>query len=81
MPCFQINAYLLIGRLRLAYLQAVKGEREEDVRRIAMAAERAEGSEVRLKDICNTWLREREAKRKSAAQTQQVLAGSKAGRT
>nr|XP_054759360.1 zinc finger FYVE domain-containing protein 26-like [Lytechinus pictus] len=76
----KINAYILIGRLRQAYLLAVKGEREDDVRRIAMAAEQAEASGVKLKAICDQWLRDYEAKRRNAEQTKEVLARSRATR-
>lgn len=58
----------------------MKGEREEDVRRIAMAAEQAEASGVKLKAICDQWLRDYEAKRRNAEQTKEVLARSKAPR-
>ncbi|XP_072171552.1 uncharacterized protein [Diadema setosum] len=76
----KINAFILIGRLKQAYLLAVKAEREDDIRRIAATAEQTEGAEARIKSICDTWLREREAKRRSAEQAQQLLARSRTSR-
>ncbi|XP_067681511.1 uncharacterized protein [Haliotis asinina] len=53
----KINAFILCGKLRSAYLLAVKGERVEDVQRIAGAAQRLNQGAVR--NICNKWLQQR----------------------
>ena len=60
--CFiwQINAYILCGKLKSAYLIAVKAERMEDVKRIAGAAERS--GQVAVKNICDKWLNMRQKK-------------------
>jgi zinc finger FYVE domain-containing protein 26 len=50
----RINAYILNGRLRSAYLIAIKIEKVEIVRHIANVAERV-GQHL-IKDICNKWL-------------------------
>ena len=55
---FQINAYVLCGKLRSAYLIAVKGERVEDIQRIGAAAERS--GQTAVKKICEKWLAGRE---------------------
>ncbi|KAL5010744.1 hypothetical protein ScPMuIL_013049 [Solemya velum] len=53
----KINAYILCGKLRSAYLLAVKGERVEDVQRIVGAAQRM--GQTAVKNICNKWLQQR----------------------
>lgn len=53
----QINAYILCGKLRSAYLMAVKAERVEDVQRIAGAAQRM--GQTAVKNICNKWLEQK----------------------
>ncbi|KAK3093553.1 hypothetical protein FSP39_017239 [Pinctada imbricata] len=55
----KINAYILCGKLRSAYLMAVKAERVEDVQRIAGAAQRMGQTAVRT--ICNKWLEQRKS--------------------
>ena len=50
----KINAYILNGRLRSAYLIAIKIERVDIVKHIANVAERM-GQHL-IKDICNKWL-------------------------
>ncbi|BFZ12118.1 hypothetical protein BsWGS_15157 [Bradybaena similaris] len=50
----KINAYILCGKLRSAYLLAVKRDRVDDVQRIAGAAQRLGQSAV--KNICKKWL-------------------------
>ncbi|VDI79486.1 zinc finger FYVE domain-containing protein 26 [Mytilus galloprovincialis] len=53
----KINAYILCGKLRSAYLMAVKAERVEDVQRIAGAAQRM--GQTAVKNICNKWLEQK----------------------
>ncbi|OWF55424.1 Zinc finger FYVE domain-containing protein 26 [Mizuhopecten yessoensis] len=53
----KINAYILCGKLRSAYLMAVKSERVDDVQRIAGAAQRM--GQTAVKNICNKWLQQR----------------------
>ncbi|XP_069118425.1 uncharacterized protein [Argopecten irradians] len=53
----KINAYILCGKLRSAYLMAVKTERVDDVQRIAGAAQRMGQTAVR--NICNKWLQQK----------------------
>lgn len=53
----QINAYILCGKLRSAYLMAVKSERVEDVQRICGAAQRM--GQTAVKNICDKWLQQR----------------------
>lgn len=55
----RINAYILNGRLRSAYLIAIKLERVDIVKHIANAADRA-GQNL-IKDICNKWLEKKQA--------------------
>jgi len=50
----RINAYVLNGRLRSAYLIAIKIERVDIVTHIANVAERI-GQHL-IKEICNKWL-------------------------
>ena len=56
----QINGYLLCGKLKSAYLIAVKAGRADDVRRIAAAADRAGQNAV--KAICDKWLQQKAPK-------------------
>ncbi|XP_013400771.1 zinc finger FYVE domain-containing protein 26-like [Lingula anatina] len=53
----KINAYILCGKLKSAYLIAVKEERVEDVQRISGAALRA--GQPAVKNICDKWLQQR----------------------
>ena len=57
--CFvsQINAYILCGKLKSAYLSAVKSGGIEDVRRIARAADQT--GQTAVKSICARWLQQR----------------------
>jgi zinc finger FYVE domain-containing protein 26 len=50
----KINAYILNGRLKSAYLIAIKNDRVDTVKHIANVAERM-GQNL-IKDICNKWL-------------------------
>ncbi len=50
----KINAYILTGRLKSAYLIAIKMEQVDTVKHIASVAERL-GQNL-IKDICNKWL-------------------------
>jgi zinc finger FYVE domain-containing protein 26 len=50
----KINAYILTGRLKSAYLIAIKMEQVDTVKNIASVAERL-GQNL-IKDICNKWL-------------------------
>ncbi len=50
----QINAYILCGKLKSAYLIAVRGEKVDDVRRIAAAADRS--GQTAVKSIADKWL-------------------------
>ena len=50
----KINAYILNGRLKSAYLIAIRMERIDLVKHIAKVAERM-GQHL-IKDICNKWL-------------------------
>ncbi|KAK6181134.1 hypothetical protein SNE40_009062 [Patella caerulea] len=54
----KINAYILCGKLRSAYLLAVKSDRVEDVQRIAGAAQRT--GQAAVKNICTKWLQQRQ---------------------
>ena len=69
----QINAYILCGKLKSAYLLAVKAERVEDVQRIMRAAKQAGPSQAQMKAICQTWLAGQEEKRMREQQAQQLL--------
>lgn len=53
---FQINAFISCGRLRDAYLEAVKKERVAEIQRILDEA-RAMNNQQNLIDICEKWLR------------------------
>ncbi|XP_033125838.1 zinc finger FYVE domain-containing protein 26-like isoform X2 [Anneissia japonica] len=50
----QVNAYILCGKLKSAYLIAVKSESEADIKRIAVAAQ--ETGQAAVKSICDKWL-------------------------
>ena len=50
----KINAYILTGRLKSAYLIAIKMEQVDTVKHIASVAERL-GQNL-IKDICNKWV-------------------------
>ncbi len=50
----KINAYILNGRLKSAYLIAIKIDRGDIVKHIANVAERM--NQNLIKDICNKWL-------------------------
>ncbi|XP_071963696.1 zinc finger FYVE domain-containing protein 26-like [Antedon mediterranea] len=50
----QISAYILCGKLKSAYLIAVKSESVDDVKRIAAAAH--ETNQFAVKSICDKWL-------------------------
>ncbi|CAL1527591.1 unnamed protein product [Lymnaea stagnalis] len=52
----KINAFILCGKLRSAYLLAVKRDRVMDVQRIAGAAQRL--GQTAVKNICKKWLEE-----------------------
>ncbi|CAH1262608.1 ZFYVE26 [Branchiostoma lanceolatum] len=67
----KINAYILCGKLKSAYLIAVRGERVDDIRRIAGTAERHGQSAV--KSICDKWLLGWEEKRQKERQHQELL--------
>ncbi|KAL3872697.1 hypothetical protein ACJMK2_035906 [Sinanodonta woodiana] len=54
----KINAYILCGKLRSAYLMAVKGDRVEDVKRIQGAAQRM--GQTAVVTICTKWLQQKE---------------------
>jgi zinc finger FYVE domain-containing protein 26 len=56
----KINAYVLTGRLKSAYLIAIKLDNKDIVKHIAMVAERM-GQHL-IKDICNKWLEKYTAK-------------------
>ena len=51
---FQINALIMTGKLRSAYLTAAKTNRVQDITRIMAAAERMGQAAVR--NICKKWL-------------------------
>lgn len=55
----RINAFILNGRLKSAYLIAIKKERADIVKHIANAAERA-GQNL-IKDICMKWLEKKQS--------------------
>ena len=56
----KINAYILNGRLRSAYLIAIKSDKVETVKHIANIAERIGQNLIR--DICNKWLEKKQIK-------------------
>ncbi|KAK3587800.1 hypothetical protein CHS0354_042763 [Potamilus streckersoni] len=53
----KVNAYILCGKLRSAYLMAVKGDRVEDVKRIQGAAQRM--GQTAVVTICTKWLQQK----------------------
>lgn len=54
----KIDAYIMAGKLKAAYLLAVKLERVVDVKRIMAAAQRNEQESVRK--ICSMWIQRKE---------------------
>ncbi|XP_064623470.1 zinc finger FYVE domain-containing protein 26-like isoform X2 [Lineus longissimus] len=56
----KINAYMLCGKLKSAYLIAVRRNNEEDIQRIAGAAQRA--GQSAMYDICQKWLKQKQKK-------------------
>lgn len=60
----RINAYVLNGRLRSAYLIAIKNDRVDTVTHIANVAERI--GQHMIKDICNKWLAKKKTLQKDA---------------
>ena len=54
----KINAYILNGRLKSAYLIAIKNERADFVKKIGNAAERI--GQISIRDICNKWLEKKQ---------------------
>ncbi len=54
----KINAYILNGRLKSAYLIAIRMERIDLVKHIAKVAERM--GQNMIKDICNKWLEKKQ---------------------
>ena len=59
----KINAYILNGRLKSAYLIAIKIDRADIVKHIANVAERM--NQNLIKDICNKWLEKKTTSTKS----------------
>lgn len=55
----RINAFILNGRLKSAYLIAIKKDRVDIVKHIANAAERA-GQNL-IKEICMKWLEKKQS--------------------
>ncbi len=52
----QIKAFVLAGKLKNAYLVAVKAGEVDDVRHIAELAGKA--GQIAVRDICQKWLHE-----------------------
>ncbi len=52
----QIKAYVLCGKLKNAYLVAVRAGEAEDVRHISELAGKA--GQIPVRDICQKWLQE-----------------------
>ena len=50
----QINAFIQCGKLKSAYLTAIKGRFVEEVRRISTIATQA--GQTAIRDICDRWL-------------------------
>ncbi|XP_071795779.1 zinc finger FYVE domain-containing protein 26-like isoform X2 [Asterias amurensis] len=76
----KINALMLCGKLKSAYLIAVKAERVEDVERILHVAQRAGPSQAQMRTICETWLASQQEKRKREMKTKELLMRSKQDR-
>ena len=55
----KINAYILNGRLKSAYLIAIKIDRADIVKHIGNVAERI--GQNSIKDICNKWLEKKQS--------------------
>lgn len=55
----KIDAYILTGKLKSAYLLAVRLDRSTDVKRIMVIAER--NGQESVKKICQLWLQRKEA--------------------
>lgn len=53
---FQIQAYIQCGRLKAAYLIAVKRKLADEVRNISRVASQA--GQVTIRDICDKWLQQ-----------------------
>lgn len=68
---------MLCGKLKSAYLIAVKAERVEDVERILHVAQRAGPSQAQMRTICETWLASQQEKRKREMKTKELLMRSK----
>ena len=51
----KINCYILAGKLKSAYLLAVKSERQSDITRIMSVAEATKQDSI--KNICERWLK------------------------
>ncbi|XP_022094724.1 zinc finger FYVE domain-containing protein 26-like isoform X2 [Acanthaster planci] len=77
----KINALMLCGKLKSAYLIAVKAERVEDVQRILSAAQRAGPSQAQMKTICESWLASQAEKRQREMKTKELLMRSKQERS
>ncbi|XP_038075616.1 zinc finger FYVE domain-containing protein 26-like [Patiria miniata] len=69
----KINALMLCGKLKSAYLIAVKAERVEDVQRILSAAQRAGPGQAQMKTICESWLASQAEKRKREMKAKELL--------
>ena len=65
----QINAFIICGRLRDAYLEAVKKERVTEIQRILDAA-RLTTNQKSMVDICEKWLK---TYQENQARKEQVL--------
>lgn len=64
--------HILCGKLKKAYLLAVRGDKSvEDVKRIASAADRAGNSKI--KDMCDQWLKKNEAERLQRSNVAEVF--------
>ena len=55
----QISGYIFCGKLRSAYLIAVKGDRIEDVKRISAMAQQT--GQTATRNICDKWLQQKGA--------------------
>ncbi|PIK34340.1 putative zinc finger FYVE domain-containing protein 26 [Apostichopus japonicus] len=68
----KINAHIICGKLKKAYLLAVRGERgTEDVKRIASAAERT--GNTKIKDMCDQWLKKKEMEQMQRRDVAEVM--------
>ena len=66
---FQINAFIMCGKLKSAYLVAVKGDRVDAIQEIAEVAMNT--GQSKMVEICNKFLNQYEKKRE--AQERRVL--------